>query len=135
MPASRHRAGKQGRISWEGTALNLKEWTSDHKGDDLDTTNFEDNGLETGKIGIEVVDFTIKGDWDAGFNYYGDPPGIFPKDDAGPIMLYLSSPSYDNKFWSLPLARVLSARSSVPVRGLVSFEATCKSQGPFTKPT
>lgn len=130
MAATNKRAGKGGRIVWAGQNLRLKEYSCDHKGDDLDTTCFEDNGKETGLIGIEVLDCTARGDWDADSELTQDPPGIYPRSDGGPVKLY--SNFADAQFSNLPIVRVLSARNTNAVRGLVGFETSFKSNGAFT---
>jgi len=126
------RAGKQGRIQWVAVNLKLKEYSVDHKADDLDTTTFEDNGKETGLTGVEVLDCSARGDWDSA-NYTVDPPGIYCRADGGPVKLYPNVA--DGNFYSMPIVRILSARHSNPVRQTVGFDiGSFKSNGAFTLP-
>lgn len=131
--AGKKRSAKGARITVGGTALNWSEWDATVKGDDLDTTCFEDGGHETGVIGIDVVEYSVKGDWDAGRNAFDSPPGLYPRDDLSTVRLYENVS--DNIFWAFATSRVLSARNGAQVRGLVSFEASCKSNGSYTLPT
>lgn len=131
--AGKQRSAKGSRISVGNVNLNLAEWDATHRGDDLDTTNFESGGVEQGTIGIEVVEYDLKGDWDAGRNPFDSPPGLYPRDDLLTVRLYENVS--DNCFWAFPTSRVISARNSAQIRGKVVFEASCKSNGTFTKPT
>jgi len=126
------RAGKNSRIIVAGATLNLNEYSADERADDLDLTNFESGGVEEGTDGIHVVEFSVKGSWDGGRNPYGDPPGIYPRDNLAGVFLYINVA--DNVKWSLPKVRILSARNSSAVRQLVNFEASGKSNGPYTRP-
>lgn len=131
--AGRPRAGKSGRILVGLVNLNLSEWTAEDKMDDLDTTTFENDGYETGTVGIEVLEYGFKGNWDASRNHFDSPPGLYPRDDLAVVKLYEAI--LDNVFWSVPLSRVLSARNGCVVRQLVTFEASLKSNGVFVRPT
>jgi hypothetical protein len=131
--AGKQRSGKNARVTVGGTALKHAEWEAENKADDLDTTNFESGGVEQGTTGIEVVDVSAKGDWDAGGNFQDSPPGIYPRDDLSTVKFYTNVT--DNVFWAFPLLRVLSARNGAQVRGKVSFEWSGKSQSSFTRPS
>ncbi len=132
-PVGKARSGKGGRVTINAVALYLKEWNVDYKGDDLDTTNFESQGFDQGTIGIIGCDWDSKGDWQAGANFYDNPPGIYPRDDLKTVLLYENVA--DNVFWNFPWNRVLSAKNGNPVRGLVSFEWSSKTNGMFAAPT
>lgn len=127
------RSAKGSRAAVGSTILNYSEWTTDLKGDDLDTTNFESLGFDQGIVGIIGCDWTLKGPWDAGRNAYDDPPGLYPRPDLANVTLYYNVA--DNVLWTFPLSRVLSAKVNAPVRGLVDFAVDCKSQGTFSLPT
>jgi hypothetical protein len=144
--ATRARSGKGGRILWGGTisanppfsppgdglVLLMQEWSLTERADDLDSTGFEDQGTETGLTGVGVVEFTFRGLWDAGQNMLIDPPGIWPRPDGGPCVLYENL--VDGVFWAFPCVRILSAQQTNPVRGLVTFSASCKSNGIWQRP-
>lgn len=132
--AGKQRAGKNSRVKVGATVLNFAEWSVNIKGDDLDTTNFEDGGRETGTIGVDVCEWSLKGDWDAGNNWIDpDPPGFVPRDDLEDLRLIVNVA--DDVFWDFPVSRVLSATNSTQVRGKVSFDASGKSNGAYTLPT
>lgn len=125
--AGLQRAGRGSAVVVNGTHLNMAEWRANGRGDDLDTTNFESGGAETGLIGVQVIEWDMGGDWDAINNFYDEPPGIYPRDDFGTLRLYQSFADGIN--WILNLNRVLSAENSTQVRGKVSFRASGKSNG------
>lgn len=134
MPITgKQRAGKNARIKVQGTPLNYGDYDCDDKADDLDETNFESGGLEQGTIGIEVVEYTAGGFFDAGAMPYDDPPGLFPRDNLPNMLVYPSVT--DGTFWNFPLARVFTAKNSANVRAMVLFTWGGKSQGPFSRPT
>lgn len=95
--------------------------------------NFESMGYDQGTIGIIGCDWDSKGDWQAHNNFYDQPPGIFPRDDLKNVLLYENVA--DNVFWNFYWNRVLSAKNGNPVRGLVSFEWSSKTNGFFSPPT
>lgn len=131
--AGKQRSAKNSRIRVAATTLNYARWDANWRGDDLDTTNFESAGLEEGLIGIEVVEFSGGGHWDAGRNPFDQPPGIFPRSDGGPVELIENVT--DNIGWLLNVVRFLSTRNSAELRGVVSFEFSGKSNGAFSRPT
>lgn len=134
MPAvGKMRAGKNARATVAGTNMRKTDWETDFQADDIDSTNFESGGFDQGTVGITSCPWTLKGPWDASLNDYDDPPGLYPRDDLGLVRLYTNTG--DNVFWNLPNNRVLSAKNSVSVRQLVMFEASCKTQGSFSRPT
>jgi hypothetical protein len=134
MPAIGHmRSGKGSRATVGGVNMRKTDWEADYQADDLDTTNFESAGFDQGTVGIVSCPWTLKGCWDAQQNEYDDPPGLFPRDDLGLVKLYTSVS--DNVFWSLPTNRVISGKNSTSVKQLVMFEASCKTNGSFTRPT
>ncbi len=110
--------------------LNVKEANVTEQADDLDTTNFEAIGYETGLPGIQVAVFDVRADWDAGRNFYSSPPGIYPRSDLEDVSFTEST--LDNDAWEISLARILSSKNSMPVRGLVGFDFNGKSNGEYT---
>lgn len=123
----KQRAAKNSRVSVAATNLNFASWKTTTKGDDLDTTNFESAGHEQGTIGVDVIEWTMGGDWDAGRNSFDSPPGLYPRDDLGAVKFYENVT--DNIFFNIATNRVISAENGAEVRGKVTFSATGKSQG------
>lgn len=131
-------AGKNSRISADGTILSLAKFNVVDEVDNLDTTNFtstdeEGNCFEEGISGVERLRWTLGGLWDAGTNPEDDPPGIYPRDDLPNLILYLNvaaAQSYD-----MPFTRVRSSTVGTDVKGSVTFDAAGLNQGPFTVPT
>lgn len=131
--AGHKRSGKNARVSVGGTPLNHATYNVTWRGDDLDTTDFEDGGVETGIIGVEVAEWECGGDWDAGTNALDDPPGLYPRDDLEDLAFFTSQS--DGVFTGIDVARVLSSRNGAQVRGKVTFTANGKSNGDWTPPT
>ncbi len=134
------RAGYGGRTTFSNAAGTLydqsfmanKEWSTDDKQEDQDTTNFESLGFDEGVRGVIGCDWSVKGDWRSELNAFSSPPGLYPRDDLPKVKLLLNQS--DNVFWKFPVSRVLSAKNTCPVRGTVTFEADCKSNGIFYNP-
>ena len=139
--SGQQRAGKGAQLTILSANLNVKTANVTVHADDLDTTNFECVGYDTGTYGIMGMDWDFDGDWDAGRNFYDTPPGIYPRDDLGVNRTGGGSATYiypnlaDNNPHTIPTSRVISAKNTMPVRGLVGFQATCKSNGQFTLST
>lgn len=127
MPAILARAGKGSRVVVESTILRKSKWDVDFKGDDIDITNFESSGIDEGTIGIVGLDWNIGGLWDASSNQLADPPGLFPRDNLGAILLYENLT--DAIFWNLLTNRVLSSKNGAEVRQAVTFETSGKING------
>lgn len=133
--AAKFLAGKTGRTQVGNSILALQEWSTAYHADPLDTTNFESNGHQEELVGVDGVDFTVKGNWDSNANPLTDPPGLYPRDDGGAagaaISLYLKQGAQN---WNFPLWCCTASDISVTTRGLVTFNSSLKSQGPYTKP-
>ena len=127
------RAGYAGSCSVDGSEFAMQEWSTTWRGADLDTTNFESNGYEEGLIGVQGVDWTVNGDWDASQNPLEDPPGLYPR-VAGEAMI-LTTNTTDAQNWDFPQFRVHSSQLSVRTSGKVSINASGKNNGTFTPPT
>ena len=135
MPViGKQRAGKGSRLSVNGVNLrgNNIEWSG--RGDDLDTTNYECNGQEQGTVGVFGDDINVDVLWDASENPIDNnaAPGIYPRDNLPNVYAYQNV--VDNTFWLAALERVLTAATSHPIRGLVGFKASMKSNGGRTIP-
>ena len=92
--------------------------------------NFESLGWDQGTIGIVSIDQTYGGFWDAAVPPYATPPGIYPRDNL--LNLQFFTNVADACDWLFPVSRVLSAKNSSEVRGLVLFDASGKSNGSGT---
>lgn len=136
----KQRSAKTSRISINGTLLTFASYDITMSGDDLVTVNFQsysssagqtyDEGI-LGKIGCKVA---FGGDWDAGTNPLGTPPGLFPRDDLTNSLFY---PSFiDAVDWSFTYLRVRGVKNSSAIADKVLFSVDdAMSQGPFVYPT
>jgi hypothetical protein len=132
MASTKARRGKDGKVQWGTTILGVKLWEVVERGDDLDTTNTLSQGLDEGLVGVKGCEIRLEMDWDAGKNPHDDPPGIFVRDDGGPVKFWENAT--DNIFWNFPVVRVLEATNGGPVRGLISYNCRIKSNGAYTPP-
>ncbi len=132
--SGKQRAGKGCRLSVAGVILRATNIDWQGRGDDLDTTNYECNGQEQGTIGIFGDDMNVEAYWDASANPIDSnvAPGIYPRDNLANVYAYINV--VDNTFWLAALARVLTCSTSHPVRGLVGFKASMKSNAGRTIP-
>ena len=122
-------AGKTGRVQVGGTNLFCFELDADDQANDIDGTCFEDAPFGTGTIGPEELVYSFKGNWNLSADVFS-APGIYPRDNLAAVLLY---PNQGGQPWNMPLARVISAKNTVPVRDKVTYEASGKSQGAFTR--
>lgn len=130
---AKFRAGKTGRVAVGSQLLAMLEWSVTARGADLDTTNFESNGIEEGLVGIIGADWAVRANWDAGKNPLDDPPGLFPRDNGTAMSLFTNVA--DNKPYVFPFYRCLNSKITTNATGLVTFDADGKNQGPFQEPT
>lgn len=139
------RAGKNGRIVFNGTNLFLRNGNVRESGQDLPTLNFEGwtsaygstgNGggrlFDQGLIGAETAEFNCDGNWNAAQNPFGTLPGIYTRDDGPRQDIYLNR--NDVTFYLFYTTRILGAEVGVPVDNLVSFRYNGKNQGPYQRP-
>lgn len=126
------RSGKESRIECESTILALAKFNVVEEGQDLDTVNFESDGLGEGILGITFLRWTLGGAWDAGTNPLDDPPGLYPRDDLPNLILTLNVT--DATTYEMPFARVRSSTVGTDVKGLVTFDAAGMSQGDYSIP-
>lgn len=145
------RSGKNCRVAVGSTPAVLahSKFSCNETGDDLPTVNFTSyitsfnqpavgTTPDEGIVGVQSLDWTCGGDWDAHVNFYdasvgGSPPGFYPRDDLANLYFYENV--VDNIFWKQPYARVRTANNSGEVTGKVTFEAGGKNQGSYTRPT
>ena len=113
------------------TTLFVKDATIDPKADDEDTSNFESQGYDSGTTGLWGCGIDCSGDWDSGLARYGNPPGIYPRDDLQ--QKYFINVT-DNFFFLFPYSRVLTTTVAIPTRTLISFKFSGKSNGPMSLP-
>jgi hypothetical protein len=131
----KQRAGKGCRLQVDNVDLRATNMDWNSRTDDLDTSNYECEGFEQGTVGIFGNDLNVEAYWDASTNPIdvNTAPGIYPRDNLPNVLAYQSV--NDDTFWQAELARVLSCSTSHPVRGLVGFKASMKSNGGAENPT
>jgi hypothetical protein len=129
------RSGKGSRSSINGVNLRGTNFDVTRRADDIDTTNYECNGEEQGTVGVVGTDVNYEAYWDSQENPIdsGQAPGIYPRDNLPNVILYLNLT--DAIAWNAALCRVLSSNTSAPVRGIVGFKSTMKSNGGCLLPT
>ena len=134
----KQRAGKTARVLVNTLALAFASWKITFRGDDLDTGNFESFNVVSlasfneGILGFIGCDWNCGGDWDAGVNPLGSPPGLYPRDDLTLLQMYESR--IDVTLWAFPYARVRSSENGAEAKGKVTFNSSGMNQGPFTYP-
>lgn len=127
-PVGTLRSGKGSRVQVNGTNMTQAEYSVKDGADKLDTTNFESTGLGQSTIGIEELDYNVRGNWDATIRpTTSDPPGIFPRDNLLNVKIYTNLT--DNNFWNIPQSTVVSAETTSQVRQLVGFNWAAFSNG------
>ncbi len=127
------RSGKASALSADSVTMAMSKWNITEEGDDLDTVNFESQGLGEGILGIQRLRYTAGGAWDAGVNAIDEPPGIFVRDDLPNLLMVINVT--DTTGYSMPFARVRSVTVGTDVKGLVTFDWAGMSQGIYGAPT
>lgn len=122
------RSGKTASIVANGVAVCGTQWECGYEGEDLESTCFLDNGVETGTIGIVHATFDLQWHWKIGQSPISGPPGLYPRDD---LQLSLGLPTGGGS-WVFPVARVISSKMTAPVKGLVGGSTSGRSNGTFT---
>lgn len=139
LGTGKQRAAKTCRISVGATFLTFASWECNLTGEDFPTGNFESYNVanaqsyDEGIMGFLACDVRFGGDWDAGTNPFGNPPGLYPRDDLATVSFFTSR--IDNVNWSFPYLRLRSATNGGEVHGKVTFSVSGKNQGVFTYPT
>lgn len=141
LGTGKQRATKTSRVLVGTQALTFASWSATVRGEDIDTINFESYNIvqghtyDEGILGMLGCDIAFGGDWDAGTNPLGSPPGLYPRDDLANLYFYTSR--LDVIFWTFAYARLRGAVNSAadPSRGKVVFNCTGKNQGVFLWPT
>src|SRR6185369_5790153 len=100
------RSGKTSAIVADSVTMAMSKFNCTEEGQDLDTVNFESNGLGEGILGVEFLRYTAGGAWDAGVNSIDSPPGIYVRDDLPNLLLILNTTDSTN--FDMPYARVRS---------------------------
>ena len=133
------RASKLSRVQVGSQFLVYASFEASATGADIPTTNFESYNVpdaqtyEEGILGILRSDFKFGGLYDFGNKPFGNPPGLYPRDDLATVNLINSRT--EGTQWSYTYARIRSATNSGTVEGGVAFNITdAKNQGRFTFP-
>jgi len=135
----KQRSAKTSRVIVANTPLTFASWEVTLSGEDLPTVNFESwnqalqQSFDEGIMGVLGAEIKFGGDWDAGTDPFGSPPGLFPRDDLGPVQFYTSR--LDNILWAFTYIRLRSSTNGGEVHGKVTFTCSGKNQGPFQYPT
>lgn len=139
LGTGKQRAGKTSRVTVGALNLTFASWEASLTGDDLSTVNFESynvaaaNTYDEGILGVIGADLRFGGDWDAGTNPLGNPPGLYPRDDLATVAFFTSR--LDVISWAFPYVRVRNATNGAAVKDKVTFAVSGKNQGIFTSPT
>jgi hypothetical protein len=122
-----------------GTALAFSAWSATESAQDLPTVNFTSFSSSTnisygeGTFGVSECQLQFGGDWDASANPMDDPPGIYVRDDLDGLV-FMENVN-DVIYWLFDYARLRSTTNGAEVRGLVTFNASGMSQGPYQRPS
>jgi hypothetical protein len=139
LGTGKQRAGKTSRILVGTTPLAFSSWENTVTKEDYGTVNFESYNVVAGDTYDEGIGGPIAcssragGDWDAGTNPLGNPPGLYPRDELAQLAMFVSR--LDATEWLFPFFRVRSSVNGTDVRGKVSFNFSGMNQGPFSWPT
>jgi len=144
LSTGNQRAAKTSRVTvggpqGTGSVLTFASYNVDVKGEDLNTTNFQSynaglgESFDEGIMGILGASLKFGGAWDAGFNPFDSPPGLYPRDNLANLYFYPSQ--LDGIPWWFPYARLRDASNSGEVRGLVMFSCGGQNQGKFIYPS
>ena len=139
LGTGKQRAAKTARLAVGATFLTYASWDIAMNGDDLPTRNFESYNVagaqsyDEGILGFVGCELKGGGDWDAGTNPLGSPPGLYVRDDLASLSMFTSR--LDAISWSFAYTRIRSSHNSAEIAGKVLFDFSGKSQGPFTFPT
>ncbi len=159
LGSGRQRAGKKSRVLCGnattpllGTALAYASFNYSVDGDDLPTPNMNSFNItvlgvgpgisitdtapqtfDEGILGIIRSKFDFGGDWDAGFNAFDPPPGIYPRDDFPGLVF--DQNRLDPGICAYPYSRLRNTRVGSTVTGKVTFTADGMNQGPFNVPS
>lgn len=139
LGTGKQRAAKTSRVGVGSQFLTFASWEANMQGEDFVTVNFESYNVaaaetyDEGILGKVWVDYRFGGDWDAGTNPLGSPPGLFVRDDLASVDFFTSRLDAIN--WAFPFLRVRGSTNGGEIAGKVTFNTSGKSQGPFTFPT
>lgn len=133
-------AGTDGRISINGTNLNLTKWVIDPQSANIKTTNFESSFntdstpqmCEESIQGILSTKIDFSGSWDLGQPPTTNPPNLRPGNQLANSNLYISK--NNNKFFSFPLINVLEFKTSNDVEGKVNVDFSGVAVGAWLYP-
>ena len=139
LGTGKQRAAKTSQVTVQSAVLSFASWEANMTGEDLGTVNFNSYNVAAGQtfdegiLGTLSCDLRFGGDWDAGVNPLGSPPGLYVRDDL-PSLAFLTS-RLDAISWAFTYARLRSSTNGGAVGGKVTFNSSGKNQGSFTFPT
>ena len=142
LATGHQRAGKTAQVRANNVALAYSSYDVTVSGEDHSTNNFTSwdeagwgggQSFDEGLLCFVKADITFGGDWDAGYNAYDNPPGMYPRDDFPNLEFFTSI--IDVVDFVFPYMRIRSAKTGAEATGSVTFECSGMSQGPFTLPT
>lgn len=133
-------AGTEGRVTVNGTTINLRKWSVTPQVDDITTTNFESTGgdgktYEEGIVdnNIRKCEISFEGFWDSAQNPHNNPPNLKAGTRVTNVHLYVKKTG--NKRFEFTAMRILSVPVQVEVEGKVELVVNGKSDGEFSYPT
>lgn len=119
-----------------GTVLGVAvtKWEANHEMGTEESNTTESLGYEDTEDGVEKCDWTLEGFWDSNHNpYKATAPSFYPGQRIY-LKLQLGRASSDPAF-VLPTAKVVSAKITSAVNGLITWSVSGKCGGKFSKPT
>jgi hypothetical protein len=127
-------AGKNGRISVNGTNIHANKYKLNFTADDLPTRTYESLGKDSGIPGFEGCEISIDGYWDADQNPHSSPPNFrVGQTITGNIYFYVNRTG--NRRYRFTSVRVLAVPVQSEAEGLVTLSVTMKSNGDWSYPT
>jgi len=119
--------GKTGKVSVNGTDLNVTNWTVEETADLSETSHSGSAGLKTFVVGLKGLTGTVDLNWDASVDLT-TAPVVTAGTDIGTLLLYLEG---SNGYIEIASALVNSATYTVPVDGQVTYSISFTATGPW----
>lgn len=140
LGTGKQRAMKTARVQVGGSYLTLASWKITVTAEDFPTVNFESYNITDNETYDEGIHGALKasgsygGDWDAGTNPFGVPPGLYIRDDLATVNMFMSR--LDATQFTFPYQRLRSTDVGGDVGGKVTFNVgQFMNQGRFTYST
>src|SRR6266545_6251180 len=112
-----------------GSSIPLKSWKAKFAKDELDTTNTGSNGARSYILGLEHVEFTVEGLWDAAkFNPFSSDAEA-PSVTVGDYLNLLFSVDCTNAQISIDNAMITAVDIDVAEDAIVKYTISGKSSG------